>query len=457
MLLKGFTRIVVVVGPVLLLLCLFAVSAFRDAISLPGWPILRSMNGTRPVTEAQTRSHQQGSLSLLKEFDRKLAETHVQLFSSATKTGKYFPIDFGSRKASNPNIIPHPSLDDTWIIIAVQEKSSLKGSVWFAELVCNAVFEDDKLVCVDPPLIMPVAATMGDNLKCTGDLFFFATNVGPHDARVFYGPKEPYTIYGSNSRFTCFGMWMQDFRLLTDWGHEPYVESKFRQATELQRPEPWQLVEKNWFIFWDIEGKMYAHYDIAPKRVFAELQFDGSAGPDLAPNAALLDDQCMERHMPGVGPDLESLHQATNSLSVTLCRRSDTSCQPDGSNTFIFTIFQHKTFYAFHSVYEPYVMLFNQQAPFQIHAISRKPLWIHGRGRPGEVIPYAMSDKDAREWDQTEMFYVTSISWKTHGKRYHGYIDDPLFIAFGIEDTSSGGMEILAGDLMAELGLCGAP
>lgn len=250
---------------------------------------------------------------------------------------------------------------------------------------------------------------------------------------------------------------MQDFRLLTDWGHEPYVEGKFRQATELQRPEPWQPVEKNWFIFWDIEGKMYAHYDIAPKRVFAELQFDGSAGPDLAPNAALVDDQCMERYMPGVGPELESLHQATNSLSVTLCRRSDTSCQPNGSNTFIFTIFQHKTFYAFHSVYEPYIMLFNQQAPFQIHAISRKPLWIHGRGRPGEVIPYAMSDKDAREWDQTEMFYVTSISWKTYGKRYHGYIDDPLFIAFGIEDTSSGGIEILAGDLMAELGLCGPP
>lgn len=453
MLLKGFTRIVIIVGPVLLLLFLFFVSAFRDVVELPASQALWKWNPSAPVIEGQARRQNQDRLDLA-TYDEKLAETHVQLFSTSTKNGKYFPIDFGSREAINPNIIPHPSLDDTWVVVAMQQKSSLKNSVFFAELVCNAAFKNDKLTCIDPPLMMPIAATSGD--KCTGELSFFVNNVGPHDARVFFGPKAPYTIYGSNSRFTCFGQWMQDFRMLTDWGYEPYVDGKYRQATELQRPAPWHAVEKNWFIFWDSQGKMYAHYDISPRRVFAELQWDGSVGPDLASIAGLSDEQCMNRYMPQVGPELESIHQATNSLSITLCKRSDPLCQPNESNTFIFTIFQHKTFYSFHSVYEPYVMLFKQNSPFQVHAISQKPLWIHGRGKPGERIPYAMSDEDAKAWNQTEMFYATSMSWKTKGGKYHGHIDDTLFIAFGIEDSSTGGIDVVAGDLVSDLGLCDA-
>ncbi len=451
MLLKGFTRVVVIVGPVLLLLFLFVVSAFRDVAELPASKTPWNWNPSAPATESQARRQHQDRLDLATD-DQQLAETHIQLFSTSTKNGRYFPIDFGSHEAINPNIIPHPSLDDTWIVVAMQQKSSLKNSVFFAELVCNAAFKNDKLACIEPPLIMPIAATSGD--RCSGELSFFANNIGPHDARVFYGPKAPYTIYGSNSRFTCFGQWMQDFRMLTDWGYEPYVDGKYRQATELQRPAPWHAVEKNWFIFWDIQGKMYVHYDISPKRVFAELQWDGSVGPDLASIAGLSDERCMNRYMPPVGPALESIHQATNSLSITLCKRSDSSCQPSESNTFTFTIFQHKTFYSFHSVYEPYVMLFKQNAPFQIHAISQKPLWIHGRGRAGERIPYAMSDEDAQAWNQTEMFYVTSMSWKAQGGKYHGHVDDTLFIAFGIEDAKTGGIDIIAGDLMIDLGLC---
>lgn len=450
MLLKGFNRIVIIVGPLLFLFFLFIISAFRDTVRLPDPQSLWKWNATSRVTDDESRRRQQGALS--PSYDEELGKTHVPLFSASTKGGKYFHIDFGSRRAINPNIIPHPSLDDTWIIIAMQEQSTLKNSIFFTELVCNARFTNDKLSCIEPPLMMPIAATHGD--KCTGELSFFANNLGPHDARVFYGPKAPYTIYGSNSKFTCFGQWMQDFRMLTDWGYEPYVHGKFRTATELQRPAPWHPVEKNWFIFWDSEGKMYTHYDISPKRVFAELQFDGSVGPDLGPNVAEQDALCMERFMPDVGPELESIHQASNSLSITLCKRSDPSCEPSPTNTFILTIFQHKSFYAYHSVYEPYVMLFSHNAPFQIHAISTKPIWINGRGGPGEVIPYAMSDDDAKTWNQTEMFYITSISWKKHGEKYHGYLDDIMFIAFGIEDSTTGGIDVVAEDLMQSLSMC---
>jgi hypothetical protein len=52
------------------------------------------------------------------------------------------------------------------------------------------------------------------------------------------------------------------------------------------------------------------------------------------------------------------------------------------------------------------------------------------------------------------MLYMTSISWKSHGQKYHGYIDDTLFLAFGREDSAAGGIDVTARDLLAELGMC---
>ena len=373
---------------------------------------------------------------------------YTEIFSVSRFDRKYFPIKFGDKSAINPSIIPHPILKDTWIITAQHQRSEVKNTVWFAELACNAVFNNGQLECLKPPMNLPIAATFGD--KCDGDLSYFGFNIGPHDARVFYGPKNPYTIYGSNSMFSCFGMWMLDFRMLVDWGFEIFAEEQFRKATEIQRPPPVGTIEKNWFVFWDKEGQMYAHYDVAPKRSFAKLQYDGSVGPDLAPLAATNDDQCIAKYMPKLAPQLESIHQATNSLLITLCKRADPSCEANDSNTFIFTIFQHKKYYSYHGVYEPYIMLFKQTAPFEVHGISKKALWIHGRGKEGEW----QHPEGIELPDQTEMFYVTSMSWKTQGLKYHGYLDDELFIAFGIEDAKTGGIDFVAGDLIEDLGLC---
>ncbi|KAL1860791.1 hypothetical protein Plec18167_008560 [Paecilomyces lecythidis] len=392
--------------------------------------------------------------------------THCEVFSVSTPNARYFTIDFGSPyKTINPNIIPHPSLNDTWIVVA-QRMSTRPNSVFNVELVCDAVFveEEEKkdtiLRCIDPPVILPIAATNSpsETERCLGDLAALTLNIGPHDARVFFGPNAPYTIYGSNSQYTCFGQWMQDLRLLVDWGFDLNPYKEFRIGTELQRPKAgsdagaYRAVEKNWFVFWDDQNKLYLHYDISPRRAFAKLEPDGSVGLDIAPLAAWNDEACMAKYMPPIAPDgQQSIHQSTNSLTITLCKRSDLSCNPDDSNTFILTIFHHKSFYSFHSVYEPYVMLFRRAAPFDIYGISTKPIWIHGRGGPGQGKRPQMMEAG---WDQTEMFYVTSISWKSRELKYHGYSDDVLFLAFGIEDERTGGIDILAGDLLNDLGLC---
>ncbi|KAK6213581.1 hypothetical protein QIS74_09583 [Colletotrichum tabaci] len=450
MLARDFKRVVLIIGPFLFLAyvgirCLDVGSSapgpnrWFDHVLSTNW---RLNDGLKPFSQppnsaAPTQSQAAFAVSPPPSAPTE-ATTHHEIVSSSTIDKNFFPIFFGELEAINPNILPHPTLDNTFIVVAQKRKAD-DNTVEHVELVCNAVSTPEGLTCVDVPTALPIAATKSGDDKCPPKLAYIALNVGPHDARVFYGPKAPFIVFGSNSIFACFGQFMQDFRTLGDWDFEMSPDVGFGRGTELQRPAPWGTMEKNWFTFWDEEGVIYLHQDVAPKRVFAKLNADGSVGPDLAP-LATGDEACLSKYMPKLPPDLESIHQATNSLSVSFCKRRDPTCKATSDNTFIITVFQHKTFYRFHSEYEPYVMVFRQRAPFEVFAVSKKPLWIRGR--------------EKRLDGSSDMFYVTSMSWKRKDQRYHGFLDDVLFLSFGIEDQRTGAIDVLAEDLLAELGTC---
>jgi len=100
---------------------------------------------------------------------------------------------------------------------------------------------------------------------------------------------------------------------------------------------------------------------------------------------------------------------------------------------------------------EPYVMVFKGTSPFEMHGISSKSIWIHGRGRAGETSkPEGQAFEGLDEWNQTKMFCVTSISRKVEGR---GYINDVVFLRFGIEDERTAWIDVVAGDLLKSLAL----
>lgn len=379
-----------------------------------------------------------------------------EIFSLSTADRKYIPIFTGGAAIYNPNIIPHPTDHDLWIIVGQHEQSG-QESRYSEQLTCTAGVMNGAMICTAEPTVLPVDPSIKG--VCEGELAYFNFRPGPRDARMFLGPDAPYIVYGSQSTYTCLGIWLEDVRmLLQDYEHEKDVLPKlFTHATELQRPPPIKAIEKNFFLFWDNDGKAYVHHDIYPQRVFAQLSYDGCVGQDLALESANKDNMCLTTYMPTLAPTDESIHQASNSLSITMCRRKDPGCVPDATNTFIFTVFHHKSFHDWHGIYEPYVMLFQQTAPFAIHAISQRPLWIHGRtalSKDTHAVVYENDSNKEIPANHTEMFYVTSVSWKTHGQKYHGYLDDPLFLGFGIEDSRTGIMDILADDLFQDLGFC---
>lgn len=462
MLLKDFKRLILLLGPVLFLFYLLSVyirdedvsrgeaapvdSGF-DSSNVPQlylnpdyWVVYQGdirnaeSDGQTPQQVAPLLDNQSPGQEVLIDGG---PQDHKELFSSSTPSRRFFSIDFGVYNVINPNIIPFPNAPDVWTVVAQENRDELMFEV--RELFCDAAFFGDTLRCISPVFALPIAPTEGG--KCEEDLTFLNLNVGPHDARVFLGPDKSYAVFGSNSRFTCFGLFMQDFQILAGWRRPSFILDDFITATELQRPPPWGKVEKNWFIFWDQVGQMYIHHDIHPKRAFAQLSPDGSVGPDLAPQVADSDERCMSKYMPHVASESESIHQATNSLKVTMCRSTDPACVPSEANTFIMTIYQHKGAYNFHPVYEPYVMLFQPKEPFRIHALSKRPLWIHGRQWTPEISAW-------------EMFYITSISWANPQRKYHGFLDDEIFIAFGIEDERAGIIDVSVSDLVEDLGLC---
>lgn len=385
------------------------------------------------------------------------APEYREIFSESTRDRRYFPIFSDGPTLINPNIIPHPTQYDMWIVVARRE--SIRDHTEIEEqLICTAGFYEGTLICAEEPTVMPVSPSIEGS--CDGSYSYINMQPGPRDARMFYGPDAPYIMYGSQSQYSCLGMWIQDARTLLEvFAIEQSTGSQvFKNATEVQRPGPIKEIEKNFFIFWDSDGEAYAHYELFPERSFARLDYDGSATEDLAPQAASKDKVCYAQYMPQLGSDkAEHIQQATNALSITLCKRDDPGCSPSDSNTFNMHIFNIRKEYDDHVVHEAYVMLFHRTAPFAVHAISQQPLWIHGReGLTTESgsIQFEGKSESAIPFGHTERFYITSMSWRTHAQKYHGYIDDVLFLSFGIEDSRPGAIDVKAGDILADLAFC---
>ncbi|KAK5166706.1 uncharacterized protein LTR77_008250 [Saxophila tyrrhenica] len=431
---------------------------------LPDADDLDTDYGSAPFSHHHSAVHQKPGKSLLDlmdfpDEDEEDVNTipdrgdYRELFSLTTRDRRFIPLFIEGTGAYGPNVVPHPTKFDMWIVLAQRLQPSVMSTT-YEQIVCTAGILNGVLICGEAFENLTMSSFVQG--ACEGDLAYYNNYSGARDARLFYGPSAPFVLYGSQSQHTCLGMWLQDARALLEPYHlEKPLAKLFSQATEVQRLPPLKGLETNYFIFWDADGKAYAHYQIWPRRSFAQLDWDGSVGEDLAPAAAKRDQVCVARYMQTIQPSNESLQQASNSLAITLCDRTNPKCKPSESNTFLMHIFHHTFDYDSHIVHEPFVMLFQQTAPFALHAISQRALWIHGRqALTNETGSPQYPDPEDIPTGHTERFAVTSISWKNHVQRYHGYIDDTMMIGVSVEDSRAGIMDVKASDLVQDLAFC---
>lgn len=160
MLIREVKRLMPFLGPLLVLL--FFVSRLYDK-ALVTLPSFDSAPSTPSSSESPEPEKAEKPDRPPQEVGHPIAGytegAYDEILSVSTPDKKYFKIVFDKKQSINPNAIPHPFLDDTWVIVSQLQRSDVKNSVWFAELVCNAAFKDGNLSCVEAPSILPLTKT----------------------------------------------------------------------------------------------------------------------------------------------------------------------------------------------------------------------------------------------------------------------------------------------------------
>lgn len=155
MLARELRRLLPILGPAVILIFIIAKLYDNSVVLLPSIKGLSSKDSSTELQESETSPNHVGH-----PIAGYTKGAYREIFSVSTSDKKYFKIEFQPHRGINPNAVPHPTLENTWILVAQRDDNSIKNSVWFAELYCNAVFKDGALSCIDPPFILPIGRTL---------------------------------------------------------------------------------------------------------------------------------------------------------------------------------------------------------------------------------------------------------------------------------------------------------
>ena len=334
------------------------------------------------------------------------------------------------------------------------------------------------------------------------------------------------------SRYACFGLWVIDLRSLYPALHELLSSppdrftlgplKSYSTLTELTRNPAADRgqIEKNWMIFYTASGESYIHYDLSdtkggPRgRTFAKLLGNGLSTPNLTDP---LESPCLQElgeNEPDMAKRGGRWHQATNSLRVILCDRSEKGCAPTPTNQ-VFVSLVHRKFANYLKLplrYERYFIVWEARPPFHMLGVSKYPVlmanetasgwtaeqnwddWplptppsaIEGDGHklresrrkrdiePGFAAAHNASSAVAPDTTSNAtsvigrdfwayFTYTVSISWAWSGEKVEaemknvGYLDDEVLLSIGIDDKGQGFSRVKAGDLMECMRACPAP
>ena len=245
-------------------------------------------------------------------------------------------------------------------------------------------------------------------------------------------------------------------------------------------------VEKNWMLFFTISGESYIHYDLSnPRRsdqgrTFAKVIGGGLTTVNLTDPLEL---PCI--HENDEEPDKArtggTWHQATNSLRLILCTRSDTNCKPSVDNTVFFAAVHRKieNDYELPLRYERFFVVWSAFPPFGMIGISQHPILMANETALGwsasdnwdddaanaklvaeTKIRNGTSDPFGGKDYWAHFTYTVSIAyaWGRHkdgleGKNV-GYLDDEVVLGIGIDDNGQGFARVEARDLVQCLRAC---
>ncbi|KAI9823416.1 MAG: hypothetical protein M1832_002426 [Thelocarpon impressellum] len=332
--------------------------------------------------------------------------------------------------------------------------------------------------CVSDVITLSVPPTPAE--QCDGKFGTYVDIPGFHDPRVFWSGKgEPLMMVNTQSRYACFGLWVTDLRTL----HKPLQIMlasspvhpslgplmSYPSLTELTRNPATDRfpIEKNWMFFFP-GNEAYLHYEISPHggRSFAKLLGAGLTTSNLTDpleKPCLLD---VSEDEPDQTRRGGSWHQATNSLQLVLCRRSDRDCEPNADNTVFFAVVhrKHPNALKLPLRYERYFIVWSAVPPFSMLGVSQHPVLMANETASGwsAAQNWADDEEALREKRGFWAYFTYTVSigyaWGRPGDEAHtknvGYLDDLVLLGIGIDDQGQGFATVPAGELLQCLRAC---
>ncbi|KAK9431335.1 hypothetical protein V1505DRAFT_60602 [Lipomyces doorenjongii] len=327
------------------------------------------------------------------------------LVSAVVDEGTLARMDFGrSPKAPryNPNILPFPKgYKHPYIGFARQSPQKL---LFHHEIVwCEMDWADTPVIgrkmlaCVEKEKLLNLDEWATKAGLCKRHKYL-ALKQGHTDPRVLFSPLgEPLMVVGTNGLSNCMNQFVIDLRAVVpglNWKMKLHgVPIRFKTLTELPRPQ-YNEVEKNWFLMWDESNVEYVQHETEQRSISAV-----SLPPEKQVNIATPGIQkCVSSLKKRLGRKQQAndIHQATNSLRVTLC---DFPCIPTIHNTVIIELMHMKYQNKLELFYRRYAIIMNATTPFNII------------GRTGNLM-YAGTDENV-------MLYSVSMTWDHEHYQQH--------------------------------------
>ena len=325
-------------------------------------------------------------------------------------------------------------------------------------------------------------------------------------------------IIAFRSRYACFGLWIIDLRSLYPSLNELLASSptlpslgplkSYPSLTELTRnpANTRSPIEKNWFLFFTSNRESYIHYDFPSSnggnrgRTLAKVLGNGLTTTNLTDP---MEQSCLDYLVPFEKPKTKpkekrdhrnpnklhgTWHQATNSLRLILCNRSDPTCKAIPQNTVFFTVAQRKfeNELGLPMRYERFFMVWEATPPFSMIGLSQHPILMANETTSGfppsqmwaddptnnEIVEHTKNtNPNATEpfggkgqWAYFTYTVSMAYAWGRAPRggaagdeaqdMHAGYLDDEVILGIGVDDMAQAYSRFKAGELVQCLRAC---
>jgi hypothetical protein len=206
----------------------------------------------------------------------------------------------------------------------------------------------------------------------------------------------------------------------------------------------------------------------AHPRTFAKLIGGGLTTPNMTDpveEPCLLDPSVAEIEG-GHYNENSTWHQATPSLKLILCTRSNSTCNAESADTVFFAAIhrKHLNVWGLPVRYERYIVVWSTTPPFNMLAVSRYPLLMANETTFGWTAEETWDDVPEARLENRGLWgritYTTTIAYawgREEGdmrEKGTGYLDDEVILSVGVDDEGQVYGKVLVSDLLQCLRVC---